>query len=148
MTINTNQESIDEVGPRMIACPECNQTCRASKNICPKCSYVFSASDKRQLVAGAPFYKWSGKAQKSPKYVEKTVFVREMAALGFKYVRHVDGITGELVRCEDDAQIEKLGLEFGPLPRIAEDIHITQTSPQVQISMSMEKFLELAGIKP
>ena len=143
MATNSKSESINDRGARMITCPDCNQMCRATSNLCPKCSYVFSGADRRHLVTGAV-----SKQQSRRKSVEESVFVREMAALGFKYIRHFDGLTGEQVKCEDDAQIKKLGLEFGPLPSIAEDVHITQTSPQVQISMSMEKFLELAGITP
>ncbi|MES2439561.1 MAG: hypothetical protein V4584_10865 [Verrucomicrobiota bacterium] len=71
-----------------------------------------------------------------------------MAERGFKYIRHLDGITGELVREEDDPKIEKLDLQFANIPKSTTGIHVIQTSPQIQVAMSLDKFLELTGIKP
>lgn len=131
---------------RQIACPRCGEITRATANLCGKCSYVFSAADKRRLVSGGvrSGITRNGRVRK----IEVSIFVREMAERGFKYIRHVDGITGKLVRNEDDPQIEKLDLQFEAIPRTADGIHVTQTSPQIQVSMSLDKFLELTGIKP
>lgn len=134
-------------GFKQIACPTCAEVTRASANLCPNCSYVFSATDKRTLSTGG--YKRGTKGTSRVRPNDASVFVREMAERGFKYVRHLDGITGELVKKEDDPQIEKLGLQFGAIPKSETDgIYITQTSPQIQVAMSWDKFLELAGIKP
>lgn len=138
---NSNTEVLAR-GRRQIACPQCKEICLASSNLCRTCSHVFSAYEKRQLVAGKSFRNTRGK------FVEEAVFTREMAERGFHYVKLINGHTGEVIQNESDPKIEALGLEFGVIPSSADAIYVIQTSPQVQIAMSLDKFLELTGIKP
>ena len=58
-----------------------------------------------------------------------------------------DLLTGE-IREEVPAKIGALGLKFGAVPTHADTVYVTRTSPQIQVAMSLDKFLELAGVKP
>jgi hypothetical protein len=61
--------------------------------------------------------------------IEESAFISEMAGRGFKYVRHVDGLTGNLVRREDDPQIEKLDICYGAIPSSdADGVYVTRTT--------------------
>ncbi|MGC4015264.1 MAG: hypothetical protein QM755_12220 [Luteolibacter sp.] len=74
-------------------------------------------------------------------------FYRVLHGKGFNVRITKDLLTGE-IREEVPREISELDLQFGALPPRAEGIHVTQTTPQIQISMSLDKFLELARIKP
>jgi hypothetical protein len=56
-------------------------------------------------------------------------------------------LTGEIETQIPDS-ISKLELQFSAIPANASAIHISQTSPQIQVAMPLEKFLEIAGIRP
>lgn len=79
--------------------------------------------------------------------VEETQFYRVLHGKGFSIKMTEDILTGER-ETQVPASIENLGLQFGSIPANAEGIYITQTSPQIQVSMPLDKFLEIAGIKP
>lgn len=79
--------------------------------------------------------------------VEETQFYRVLHGKGFPVKITQDVLTGEL-ETKIPASIEKLGLQFGSIPANGEGIYITQTSPQIQVSLPLDKFLEIAGIKP
>ena len=78
--------------------------------------------------------------------IDETAFYRALHGKGFAVKISQDLLTGE-VETQLPAEITKLGLQFGAIPQSAKTVHVTQTSPQVQVSMSLETFLELAGIK-
>jgi len=74
-------------------------------------------------------------------------FYRVLHGKGFNVRITKDLLTGE-IREEVPREISELNLQFGSLPARAEGIHVTQTTPQIQVAMSLDKFLELARIKP
>lgn len=78
--------------------------------------------------------------------IDETVFYKVLHGRGFPVKITQDLLTGEL-ETQLPTSITQLGLKFAPIPQNASDIHITQTSPQVQVAMPLDKFLELAGIK-
>jgi len=73
-------------------------------------------------------------------------FLRVLHGRGFK-VRVAKNLLTEEIEREVPSCIENLGLKFSAIPARTEDVHITQTTPQIQVAMSLDKFLELAGIK-
>lgn len=80
--------------------------------------------------------------------IDSTTFYRALHGKGFKISLLRDEITGEL-REEIPTSISALGLKFEAVPACSEDaVYVTQTSPQIQVSMGLDKFLQLAGIKP
>lgn len=85
-------------------------------------------------------------AGKGPK-VDETQFYRVLHGKGFAVKITQDVLTGEL-ETSVPAAIQKLGVQFGSIPANADGIYVTQTSPQIQISLPLDKFLEIAGIKP
>lgn len=73
-------------------------------------------------------------------------FYRVLHGKGFNVRITKDLLTGE-IREEVPREISELNLQFSSLPARAEGIHVTQTTPQIQVAMSLDKFLELARIK-
>lgn len=78
--------------------------------------------------------------------VDESVFYKVLHGKGFPVKITQDLLTGEIQTQIPDS-IKKLDLQFSSLPANASGIHITQTSPQIQVSMPLDKFLELAGIR-
>jgi len=74
-------------------------------------------------------------------------FYRVLHGKGFDIRITKDLLTGE-IREEVPAKIAALGLKFGAIPTHSDAVHVTRTSPQIQVSMNLDKFLELAGLKP
>jgi len=76
--------------------------------------------------------------------------VKVLAGKGFNFVRLVNSITGQLVEERKDPKIEKLNFHYLPIPPRAdhEVVYVTQTSPQIQVSMTLDHFLQLTGTKP
>lgn len=116
-------------------CPACNALIGARSGKCPECGHEFQAKAKKPEI-------------QEDGDISETTFIKVMAGRGFDFQRLRNELTGEIVKDVRDPKIDKLGLKFAPIPKNAEGIHVTQTSPQIQISMSLDKFLELAGIKP
>jgi len=93
------------------------------------------------------------KAASSPKSagssatkVDESVFYKVLHGKGFSVKITQDMLTGE-IQTQIPESIKKLDLQFGHVPSNATGIHITQTSPQIQVAMPLDKFLELAGIR-
>ncbi|WP_338285342.1 hypothetical protein [Luteolibacter sp. LG18] len=93
-------------------------------------------------------------AKKAPKAPAKGGEVNEkdfylaLHKKGFKVAILRNEITGELTS-EIPAAIKALDLQFGGVPGKNEDsVHVTQTGPQVLLTLTLDKFLELAKIKP
>ena len=137
------------LGPRRLQCPKCGLESGTGVKLCPSCNYVFGGKDRRDCLVGESTGRSrSPGLQKRVQRNDESQFVKELVARGFKFVRHMDSLTGEIVKSEDDPKIEALGLRFSTIPLITEDVHVIQTSPQVQVAMPLDKFLELTGIKP
>ncbi len=60
----------------------------------------------------------------------------------------VNAFTDEVIKETVPPQIEKLGLKFEAIPKNADGVYITQTNQQIQVAMPLDKFLEIAGLKP
>jgi hypothetical protein len=99
---------------------------------------------KGPRVAGAP---------KTPRVsvgnanVDETAFYRVLHGKGFNIKMSQNLLTGEL-ETQLPSAITKMELKFGTIPGNATTVHVTQTSPQIQVAMPLDKFLELSGIKP
>jgi hypothetical protein len=79
--------------------------------------------------------------------IDESVFLKVLHGKGFKVKVSQDLLTGEIQK-EVPPAITKLDLQFSAIGGNASGIHITQTSPQIQVAMPLDRFLELAGIKP
>ena len=78
--------------------------------------------------------------------IDESAFYKVLHGKGFAVKITQDLLTGEIQTQIPDS-ISKLELQFSAIPANASGIHVTQTSPQIQISMPLEKFLEIAGIR-
>lgn len=78
--------------------------------------------------------------------VDESVFYKVLHGKGFAVKITQDLLTGE-IQTQIPEPIRKLELQFGAIPGNASGIHVTQTSPQIQVAMPLDKFLELAGIR-
>jgi hypothetical protein len=89
----------------------------------------------------------NGKASSSPiPKADEEVFYKVLHGKGFPIKITKDLLSGEIQSQVPDA-IRKLNLQFGSIPLNASDIHVIQTSPQIQIAMSLDKFIEISGIR-
>ncbi|MFT4177244.1 MAG: hypothetical protein QM627_11385 [Luteolibacter sp.] len=94
--------------------------------------------------------KAAASAKSSPKYeskLDESAFYRVLHAKGFSIKVSQDLITGA-VETQLPESIKRLGLQFDEIPGNATGVYVTQTSPQIQVAMSLDKFLEIAGIRP
>jgi len=82
-----------------------------------------------------------------PSKLDESAFYRVLHAKGFSVKVSQDLLTGE-VETQLPESIKKLALQFEEAPANANGIYVTQTSPQIQVAMSLDKFLEIAGIRP
>lgn len=78
--------------------------------------------------------------------VSDSDFYKALHAKGFKIRIAQNLITGG-IETDLPASITGLELEFGAIPSKASTVHVIQTSPQIQVALPLDKFLELAGIK-
>lgn len=78
--------------------------------------------------------------------VDESVFYKVLYGKGFPVKITQDLLTGEIQTTIPES-IKKLELKFGAVPLNAAGIHVTQTSPQIQVSMPLDRFLEIAGIR-
>lgn len=78
--------------------------------------------------------------------LEESVFYKVLHGKGFPVKITQDLLTGE-IQTQIPESIKKLDLQFGGIPGNASGVHVTQTSPQIQVAMPLDKFLELAGIR-
>lgn len=78
--------------------------------------------------------------------VDETAFYKVLHGKGFAVKISQNLLTGEL-ETQIPPAISKLNLKFGAIPANATEIHVVQTSPQIQVSMPLDRFLEAAGIK-
>ncbi|TAE76179.1 MAG: hypothetical protein EAZ65_08885 [Verrucomicrobia bacterium] len=78
--------------------------------------------------------------------IDEGAFYKVLHGKGFPVKITQDLLTGEIQTQLPDA-VRKLELNFSAIPSNASSLHVIQTSPQIQIAMSLDKFLELAGIR-
>ncbi len=79
--------------------------------------------------------------------IDEAAFYKVLHGKGFPVKISQNLLTGEIETQIPDS-ISKLELQFSAIPANASAIHISQTSPQIQVAMPLEKFLEIAGIRP
>jgi len=97
--------------------------------------------------AAAAKRKYTSSAPVSPSKIDEEAFWKVLHAKGYKISITKDLLTSE-IKSHVPAAIERLGLKFSSIPANASEVHVTQTTPQIQVSLTLDKFLELAGIKP
>lgn len=102
--------------------------------------------DNKEAVTRSGNRVENGRLAGSDHKVDETAFFRALHGKGFAVKISQDLLTGE-VETQLPEEISKLALEFGAIPESAKTVHVTRTSPQVQVSMSLDTFLELAAIK-
>lgn len=81
------------------------------------------------------------------KAADSMQFYRVLHGRGFQIKVTRDEITGE-VETKLPKALEDLALQFGEYPSSGEGIYVTQTSPKVLVTLSLDKFIELTGLKP
>lgn len=86
-----------------------------------------------------------GGGRTAPK-IDETAFYKVLHGKGFPVKISQNLLTGEL-ETQIPPTIAKLELQFTNISANATGVHVTQTSPQIQVAMPLDKFLELAGIK-
>lgn len=104
------------------------------------------ATGERDSVI-APAKRAAG-AQSGPETaVDAKSFYRDLHERGFAVQMKQDLLSNKL-EIQVPAAISKLALQFGRIGDKVEGIHVIKTAPQIQVAMSLDKFLEIAGIKP
>jgi len=90
------------------------------------------------------------KAPASPSAVVQDDVLRALAKKGFKVVRMMNALTGEILEEKIDPKIEKLGLEFGAPRGRADDgrTYVVQSTGQVLVTLTLDRLLALTGTKP
>ncbi len=78
--------------------------------------------------------------------LDESVFYKVLHGKGFSVKITQDMLTGE-IQTQIPEAIKKLDLQFGAIPSNASAVHVTQTSPQIQVAMPLDKFLEITGIR-
>lgn len=91
----------------------------------------------------------STKPTKASGTIERDDVLRALAQKGFKIVRMVNALTGEVLEDKIDPKIEKLGLDFGGVKRKADDVatYVTQTGGQILVTMTLDRLLAITGTK-
>lgn len=82
--------------------------------------------------------------------IDKDAVLKQLSNKGFKIVRSMNMITGEILEDKVDPKIEKLNLEFGGLGGKASDstTYVTATGSQVLVTMTLDRLLAITGTKP
>lgn len=115
-----------------------------------------TAAAKKFGVSQLTISSWKKKAgggiakpAKASGIVERDDVLRALAQKGFKVVRMVNALTGEVLEDKIDPKIEKLGLDFGGVKRKADDAatYVTQTTGQILVTMTLDRLLAISGTK-
>jgi hypothetical protein len=88
----------------------------------------------------------NGKRSQGGSKVDALQFYKVLHGRQFPIKITRDEITGE-VETQLPESIKRLDLQFGECPPNGEGIFITQTSPKVLVTMTLDKFIELTGLK-
>jgi len=78
--------------------------------------------------------------------IDETAFYKVLHGKGFRVKISQNLLTGEL-ETQIPSSISKLDLQFASIPANSTGVHVTQTTPQIQVAMPLDKFLEFSGIK-
>lgn len=91
-----------------------------------------------------------GKSKGKPQAIEKDVVLRGLAKKGFKIVRMMNALTGEVLEDKIDPKIKSLNLEFGGVPARPNDdtTYVSSTSGPVLVTLTLDRLLALTGTKP
>lgn len=91
----------------------------------------------------------SARSSKAPGSVDRDEVLRALASKGFKVIRMVNVLTGEVMEDKIDPKVEKLGLDFGGVKRKADDAatYVTQTEGQILVTMTLDRLLAITGTK-
>jgi transposase-like protein len=118
-----------------------------------------SAAAKKFKVSPLTISNWrkvqgSGRAPQvrnaSSQVVVQDDVLRVLAQKGFKVVRMMNALTGEIIEDRIDPKVEKLGLEFGGPRGKADDgkTYVVQSSGQILVTMTLDRLLSITGTKP
>lgn len=90
------------------------------------------------------------KSLRSGATVDQDEVLRALAKKGFKVVRLMNALTGEILEDKVDPKVEKLGLEYGALRGKADDAktYVVQSSGQILVTMTLDRLLAVTGTKP
>jgi hypothetical protein len=82
--------------------------------------------------------------------IDKDAVLKMLSGKGFKIVRSMNMITGEILEDKIDPKIEKLNLDFGGLGAKAKDstTYVTSTGTQVLVTLTLDRLLAITGTKP
>lgn len=113
-----------------------------------------SAAAKKFNVSPLTISSWRRQAgtagPKAGAGVDRDTVLRELARKGFKVVRTMNALTGEILEEKIDPKIVKLGLEFGAPRGKAGDgkTYVVQSSGEVLVTLTLDRLLELTGTRP
>ena len=82
--------------------------------------------------------------------IDKDAVLKALSGKGFKIIRSMNIITGEILEDKIDPKIEKLNLDFGGLGGRANDstTYVTSTGSQVLVTLTLDRLLAITGTKP
>lgn len=131
-------------------CTACNFFVGPKNEVCPNpdCGHPFEMKKKNPNAPPAKKAARKQAANAPAATINELQFIMVMIDKGWKYERMVNAFTNKVITETVPPQIEKLGLKFAAIPKNADGVYITQTDPQVQVAMPLDKFLEIAGLKP
>lgn len=91
-----------------------------------------------------------GGAKSKSAAVDKDAVLKVLAGKGFKIVRSMNIITGEILEDKIDPKIEKLNLAFGGVGVRADDAttYVTSTGKQILVTLTLDRLLALTATKP
>ncbi|TAE76198.1 MAG: hypothetical protein EAZ65_01960 [Verrucomicrobia bacterium] len=92
----------------------------------------------------------SGARKAKSALVDKDSVLKGLASKGFKIIRSMNIITGEILEDKIDPKIDKLNLEFGGIPAKPTDssTYVVSTSGPVMVTMTLDRLLAITGTKP
>lgn len=85
-----------------------------------------------------------------PGAINKDAVLKVLSGKGYKIVRSMNIITGEILEDKIDPKIEKLNLDFGGLGAKANDstTYVTSTGNQILVTLTLDRLLAITGTKP
>lgn len=112
-----------------------------------------SAAAKKYGISALTISKWrqTGGAKKTTGGANlQDEVVRHLAQSGFKFVRMVNSLTGDVVKEENDPKIEKLGLTYGAAPaKLGDGAYVSKNDRgQFLVTLTLEQFLKATNTKP
>jgi hypothetical protein len=114
-----------------------------------------TAAAKKFGISPLTLTNWKKALGGSPKKgksgaIDKDSVLKLLSGKGFKIVRSMNIITGEILEDKIDPKIEKLNLDFSGLGAKANDstTYVTSTGNQVLVTLTLERLLAITGTKP